>query len=35
MQDIIKEFNNWLRKIKNKRWKYNFIDDNWNLLSKI
>jgi len=35
MYEIIKELPNWLKKIKNKKWKYNLIDENLKLLSKI
>jgi len=35
MYEIIKELPNWLKKVKNKDWKYNFIDENWKLLSEI
>jgi len=35
MYEIVKELSNWLKKVKNKEWKYNFIDENLKLLSKI
>jgi len=35
MNEIIEELPNWLKKIKNDKWKYNFIDKNWKLISDI
>jgi len=35
MYKIIDEFPNWIRKVRNKEWKYNIIDKDWNLLSEL
>jgi len=34
MYRTIEEFSNWIKVIKIKKWKYNFIDKGWKLLSK-
>jgi len=34
MYKVIKKLPNWLKKVKNK-WKYNIINEKWELLSKI
>jgi len=31
---IIDELPSWLKKVKNKEWKYNFINEEWKLISK-
>jgi len=31
---IIAELPNWLKKVKNKEWKYNFLDKKWKLISE-
>jgi len=35
MYEVIKELSNWFKKIKNKEWKYNLINENWKLITKL
>jgi len=34
MYEVIEELSNWLKKIENEEWKYNFINEKWELLSE-
>jgi len=34
MYKVIDELPRWLKKVKNEEWKYNFINENWELVSK-
>jgi len=30
---VVEKLFNWLEKVRNNEWKYNLVDEKWNLLS--
>jgi len=35
MYEVVEKFSNWLKKVRNNEWKYNFMNENWKLISNI
>jgi len=35
MYEIVEKLSNWFKKIKNEKWKYNIMNKDWKLITKL